>query len=102
VTDGLHHLMATRQDYRDRAGLQAASRDWRRAAKNSRPNAVEERDILLRLDKARYSLILRAMLSGDFGRCVDRAGVADLGRIRITLEQERLRPRAGGSQRPEE
>jgi hypothetical protein len=65
----------------------------------SRPNAVEERDILLRLEKARHPLVLCAMLPGHKGRALDVARIADLGRTRIALEQERFRPGAGGAQR---
>ena len=42
------------------------------------------------------------MLPGNKGRGVDLAVIADLGRTRIALEQERLRPGAGGAQRREE
>jgi hypothetical protein len=67
-----------------------------------RPNAIEERDILLPFEKARHPLVLRAVLPGDGRRGVDVARIADLGRIRVTLEQERLRPGAGGAQCPKE
>ena len=63
-----------------------------------RPNAVKECDILLRLEEPRHPLVLRAMLPGDKGRAFDLAVIAYLGGIRIAVEQERLRPRAGGAQ----
>jgi hypothetical protein len=67
-----------------------------------RPNAIEERDILLRVKKARHPLVSRTVLPGDGRRGTDIARIADLGRIRVTLEQERLRPGAGGAQCPKE
>jgi hypothetical protein len=68
----------------------------------SRPNAVEERDVLLRLEEVRHPLVLRAVLPGNKGRALDVARIAYLGRTRVALEQERLLPGAGGAQRPEE
>ena len=68
----------------------------------SRPNAIEERDILLRFEEARHPLVSCAMLPGNKSRAVDIARVAHLGGIRIALEQERLRPGAGGAQSREE
>jgi hypothetical protein len=68
----------------------------------SRPNAVEERDVLLRLEEARHPLVLCAMLPGNEGHAVDVARIAYLGRTRVALEQERLRPGAGAAQRREE
>jgi hypothetical protein len=73
----------------------------KRRSSPSRPNTVEERDVLLRIEEARQPLVLCAMLPGDKGRALDLAGIADLGRIGVALEQERLRPRAGRNQRPE-
>src|ERR1700730_1477834 len=67
----------------------------------SRPNAVEERDVLLRLEEARHALVLCAMLPRDKGRTLDLAGISDLGGIGVALEQEWLRPGAAGNQRPE-
>jgi hypothetical protein len=67
-----------------------------------RANAVEERDVLLRFEEARQPLVLRAMLPGNERRAVDIAGISDLGRIGVTLEQERLRPGARGAQRREQ
>jgi len=67
----------------------------------SRPNAVEERDVLLRLEEARHALVLCAMLPRDKGRALDLAGISDLGGIGVALEQEWLRPGAAGNQRPE-
>jgi hypothetical protein len=63
-------------------------------------NAVEERDVLIGVEKPRHPLVLRAMVPGNEGRAVDLAGIADLGGMRVTLEQERRRARAGGPQRP--
>jgi len=68
----------------------------------SRPNAVEERDVLVGLEEPRHPLVLRAMLFGYEGRIVDPAVIADLGSACIALEQKRLRPRAGADQRAEE
>jgi hypothetical protein len=65
----------------------------------SRPNAVEECDVLLRFEEARHPLVLRAMLPGNKRRAVDIARIAYLGGTRTALEQERLRPGAGGGQR---
>jgi hypothetical protein len=78
------------------------ARGIKRRSSPSGPNAVEERDIFLRLEEARHALVLCAMAPGDNGRAVDVARVTDLGRTRVALEQERLRPGAGGAQRPEE
>src|SRR5438874_11751067 len=72
--------MATPQVTVIAPGFKRHRADRRAAGRNSGSNAVEERDVLLGFDKARYSLVLRAMLSGDIGCQVDRAGVADLGR----------------------
>ena len=74
----------------------------KRQSSASRPNAVEERDVLLRLQEPRHPLVLRAMLLCDKGRALDIARIADLGGIGIALQQERLRPGAAGAQRPEE
>jgi hypothetical protein len=74
----------------------------KRRSSPSRPNAVEERDILLRLEEVRYPLVSRAMVPGDNGRAVDIARITDLGRIRVALEKEGFRPGAGGAQRAEE
>ena len=74
----------------------------KRRSSASRPNAVEERNVLLRLEEVRHPLVLCAMLPGNKGRAVDVARIAYLGGTRIALEQERLRPGAGGAQRPEE
>ena len=74
----------------------------KRQSSASRPNAVEERDVLLRLEEARHALVLCAMAPGDNGRAVDIARITDLGRIRVALEKERFRPGAGGAQRAEE
>ena len=74
----------------------------KRRSSSSRPNAVEERDILLRFEEARHALVLCAMVPGDNGRAVDVARIAYLGRTRVALEQERLRPGAGGAQCAEE
>jgi hypothetical protein len=74
----------------------------KRRSSPSRPNAVEERDILLRLEEVRHPLVSRAMVPGDNGRAVDVARITDLGRIRVALEKERFRPGAGGAQRAEE
>ncbi len=68
----------------------------------SRPNAVEERNVLLGLEKPRHPLELCAMLPGNKRRAVNVARIAYLGGTRIALEQEGLRPGAGGAQRPEE
>ncbi len=73
----------------------------KRRSSASRPNAVEERDVLLRLEEPRHPLVLCAMLLGNQGRAVDLAGISDLGRIGIALEQEWLRPGTAGDQRPE-
>ncbi len=74
----------------------------KRRSSPSGPNAVEERDTLLRLEEARHALVLCAMVPGDNGRAVDVTRIAYLGRTRVALEQERLRPGAGGAQRAEE
>ena len=73
----------------------------KRQSSASRPNAVKERDVLLRLEEARHPLVLCTMLPGDKGRTLDLAIIADLGRIGVALEQERLRPSTAGNQRPE-
>ena len=78
------------------------ARGIKRRSSPSGPNAVEERDIFLRLEEARHALVLCAMVPGDNGRTVDVARIADLGRTRVALEKERLRPGAGGAQRAEE
>jgi hypothetical protein len=74
----------------------------KRRSSASRPNAVEERDVLLRLEEVRHPLVLRAMLPGNKGRAVDIARITHLGGIGIALEEERLGPRAAGAQCPEE
>ena len=74
----------------------------KRRSFTSRPNAVKERDVLLRLEEPRHPLVLCAMLSCDRGRALDLTRITHLGRIGIALEQKRLRPRAAGNQRPEE
>jgi hypothetical protein len=74
----------------------------KRRSSSSRPNAVEERDIFLRLEEARHALVLCAMAPGDNGRAVDVARIAYLGGTRVALEQERFRPGASGAQRAEE
>ena len=73
----------------------------KRQSSASLPNAVEERDVLLRLEEARHALVLCAMLPRDKGRALDLAGISDLGGIGVALEQEWLRPGAAGNQRPE-
>jgi hypothetical protein len=78
------------------------ARGIKRRSSPSRPNAVEERDTLLRLEEARHALVLCAMVPGDNGRAVDVARITDLGRIRVAPEKERFRPGAGGAQRAEE
>jgi len=78
------------------------ARGIKRRSSPSRPNAVEERDTLLRLEEARHALVLCAMAPGDNGRAVDVARITDLGRIRVALEKERFRPGTGGAQRAEE
>ena len=78
------------------------ARGIKRRSSPSRPNAVEERDILLRFEEVRHPLVSRAMVPGVNGRAVDVARITDLGRIRVALEQERFRPGAGGAQRAEE
>jgi hypothetical protein len=85
---------ASPQDYRDRARHQAPI--------VSRPNAVEERNVLLRFEKARHPLVLCAMLPGNKGRAIDLAVITNLGGTGIALEQKRLRPGAGGAQRRED
>ena len=74
----------------------------KRQSSASRPNAVKEREVLLRLEEARHALVLCAMVPGDNGRAVDIARITDLGRIRVALEKEGFRPGAGGAQRAEE
>ena len=74
----------------------------KRRSSPSRPNAVEERDIFLRLKEARHALVLCAKVPGDNGRAVDVARITDLGRIRVALKKERFRPGAGGAHRAEE
>jgi len=78
------------------------ARGIKRRSSPSRPNAVEERDTLLRLEEARHALVLCAMVPGDNGRAVDVARITDLGRIRVAPEKERFRPGAGGAQRAEQ
>ena len=78
------------------------ARGIKRRSSPSRPNAVEERDTLLRLEEARHALVLCAMVPGDNGGAVDVARITDLGRIRVAPEKERFRPGAGGAQRAEE
>jgi hypothetical protein len=74
----------------------------KRQSSASRPNAIEERDVLLRLQEPRHPLVLRAVPLGDKGRAVDIARIAHLGRIGVALEQKRLWPGAGGVQRRKE
>jgi hypothetical protein len=74
----------------------------KRRSSASRPNAVEERDVLLRVEEARHPFVLCAMLPSNERRAVDLAVIAYLGRTRIALEQKGLRPGAGRAQRPEE
>jgi hypothetical protein len=76
--------------------------DIKRRSSALRPNAVEERDVLLRFEEARHPLVLCAMLPGNERRALYRAVITNLGRTRIALEQKRLRPRASGFQRPED
>ena len=71
----------------------------KRRSSASPPNAVEECDVLLRLEEARDPLVLRAMLPRNKGCPVDIARVAYLGGTRIALQQERLRRGTGGAQR---
>jgi hypothetical protein len=54
------------------------------------PNTVEEGDILLRLQKPRHSLVLRAMPCCDQGRARHVGAKAHLGGVGIALEQKRL------------
>ena len=68
----------------------------------SRPNAIIERNVLLGFEEARHPLVLCAMLPGNGRRGVDIARISNLGRIGVTLEEERLRPDATGAQRREE
>ena len=74
----------------------------KRQSSASRPNAVKERDVLLRLEETRHPLVLCTMLPGDEGRALDLARIADLRRIGVALEQERLWTSAAGNQRPEQ
>ena len=74
----------------------------KRRSSASRPNAVEESNVLLRFEEARHPFVLCAMLPGNKRRGVDIARIAYLGRIPVALKQERLRPDTGGAQRPEE
>src|SRR5215475_9266400 len=67
-----------------------------------RPNAIEERHVLLGLQKARHTLILRAMPLCDQGRFFDITGETDLGGASIALQQKGLRPRTAGAKCPEE
>ena len=74
----------------------------KRRSSASRPNAVEESNVLLRFEEARHPFVSCAMLPGNKRRGVDIARIAYLGRIPVALKQERLRPDTGGAQRPEE
>jgi hypothetical protein len=74
----------------------------KRRSSASRPDAVEERDVLLCLEEARHPLVLCAMLPSNERRAVDLAVIAYLGRTCIALEQKGLRPGACGAERPEE
>jgi hypothetical protein len=74
----------------------------KRRSSASRPNTVEERDVLLRIKEARHPLVSCAMLPGNKGRAIDVARIAYLGGTRVALEQEWLRPGAGGAHRREE
>ena len=76
-----------------------SSRYQRKAAGDSMADALEESDVLLRLQKARYPFVARAMLPRDQGCAIDIAGIPDPRRTRIALQQERHRPRAGERQR---
>ena len=68
----------------------------------SRSNAVEIRDILLRLEEARHPLVSRAMLFGYKFRAFNLAVIPDLGGVRVTLNQKGFRPRATEAQRSAE
>ena len=86
-----------RQDYKQQFSAQAS-----RQSRISWQSAVEERDVLRRIEETGDPLVFRAMLLGYECRVVDLAVIADLGGIRVTLEQNGFRPRAGGAQRSEE
>ena len=87
TNEDLHHVIASIQDYGDRTALQAAIvAHGVKPVRVSRRNAVEESDILPRLDEARNPFVPGAMLSGDRRRVIDRAGVANLGRTRVALQ----------------
>jgi hypothetical protein len=60
-------------------------------------NAVEICDVFLRLQEARDPLEAGAMPFRDGGRVLDVAAVADLGGVRITLQQEGLWSCAAGT-----
>ena len=96
TNEDLHRLIATIQDYRDRTALQAAIvAHGRKQVRVSPRNAVEERNVLSRLDEARNPLVPGAMLSCDRRRVIDRAGVANLGRTRVALQQKGFRSHTG-------
>jgi hypothetical protein len=68
-----------------------------------RPDAVEESDILFRLQETRNALVLCAMLCCDPGCAFEVSAEAHLGRIRIALQQKRLfQPTAGAESTGEE
>jgi hypothetical protein len=58
----------------------------KRPSSASRPNAVEESDVLLRFEEARHPFVSCAMLPGNKGRAVDIARIPHLDGIRIALE----------------
>src|SRR5690348_9725889 len=69
------------------------------AAARSRPDTVEERDVLLRFQEARHPLVLSAMPSCHRGGGIEIAAIADLRSIGVPLQQKRLTAGTGSPQR---
>jgi hypothetical protein len=68
----------------------------------SRPNAVEIRNVLLGFEEARHPLVSRTMLLGYESGAFDLTIIADLGGIRVALEQKGFRARAGEAEHSDE
>lgn len=74
------------------ARLRFVRQSFQRPRAPLRPLTVEIGDVLLRLQEARYPLVLRAMLPSNERCSLDAARITYLGGVRITLKQKRLWP----------
>jgi hypothetical protein len=85
-------LFVAEQDYRDPPSLPTAINDVtvQPRVTLSRPDAIEERDVLLCLQESRHTLVLGAVFLCDERRVLDIAAVSDLRRVRVALQQKRL------------